>query len=377
MTPKDQAKSVGGHALLVWLPVLAIIGFIFSGYLCIGLIGLTLAVVSYPLYRTLCGFVHASGRVGPSLYRAKALAALITESAVGIAVLLGFVLPLTVLYQNRFLLASHGMGFYGLSMDWGRTQMNTLGTYLTLGGGGDLSDAAASHSTPNAALTNFWSAVSDPSSLLPFAMNTAASIAVAVIHLMVLVMMMHVGLLHGPDFWEHIVEHTPNGWVPTLQRLGQRTKKILWATYVVQSVTAFAAFLVALPVFWAILGKPNFLLAAVLCGIFQLIPFLGSGFLIFGFFAYFFFKGQETLAWECLCLALPLVAGVADLVVRPALAHSLGGISGITMLVGFVAGMEAFGWAGFVLGPLILELFVCFTAIMLYGPEYRESILTP
>jgi len=377
MPQKFQKKSLKVNALYIWLPVLGVIAIAFSRYLYSGLIGLTLAVVSYPLYRFLRAFAHGPGPFALSLSYSRILAAFVTELIVATAVLLGLVLPLRVLYHNRSMLATHGLTFYGQSMDWGRTQMSSLGSQLNVGGCVLKDVTAAAHSLPGTSLATFWQSISDPSAMLPFAMNTATCLAVAVVNLMVLGMVMHVGLLHGPDFWEHILEHTPKGWLVTLQRLGQRAKKILWATYIVQSVTAFAAFLVALPVFWIILGKPNFFLAAVLCGIFQLIPFLGSGFLILGFFVYFFLGGQQTRAWECLFVAFPMVAGVADLVVRPALAHSLGRISGITMLIGFVAGMEAFGWAGFILGPLCLELFVCFTAIMLYGPEYKEFYVYP
>jgi len=238
---------------------------------------------------------------------------------------------------------------------------------------GSKADAAAAQ-TPLAGLKQV---LFDPTSLLPLAVRTLTSLAVASVHVMVLLLIMHVSLLHGPDFWEHILEHTPPRWLVTLQRLGQRAKEVLKATYVVQGLTALAAFLTALPVFWFIVGRPNVLLAAVLCGGFQLVPFLGSGFFVLGLAAYFLLQGQDGKGWECLFVALPLVAGVADLVVRPALARSWGRISGVTMLIGFVAGMEAFGIAGFVLGPLFLELFVCFTAIMLYGPAYKESYLYP
>jgi predicted PurR-regulated permease PerM len=80
---------------------------------------------------------------------------------------------------------------------------------------------------------------------------------------------------------------------------------------------------------------------------------------------YFFVGGQTDRAWLCLVVAFPLVVGVPDLIIRPLLARSQGKINALTMMIGFMAGIEAFGPAGFVLGPLILELFVCFTGMML------------
>lgn len=371
-----RTQVPGMKALYIWLPVVGIIGLAFSGYLYSGLIGLTFAVVAYPIYRRLRGWVHGSHRRGLRMGQARNLAAFLTEFIVMAAVILGLFLPSMVLYKNRTLLVTHCLTFYGQSMDWSKAQISVLENRLSVNGliMADGKGIIGAATTP---LSGLKQVLFDPTSMLPLAVRTVTGLAVASVHLMVLLLIMHVSLLHGPDFWEHILEHTPSRWLVTLQRLGQRAKEVLKATYVVQGVTALVSFVTAIPVFWIILGPPNFFLAAVLCGLFQLIPFLGSGFFLLGLVAYFFLQGQTVRAWECLFLAFPLVAGVADLVVRPYLARSWGRISSVTMLIGFVAGMEAFGLAGFVLGPLFLELFVCFTAIMLYGPAYKESYLYP
>jgi predicted PurR-regulated permease PerM len=242
---------------------------------------------------------------------------------------------------------------------------------------GILSDGKASVAAIGTPLDGLRRALNDPDALLPFLIHTASFLAVAGVHVLVLLLIMHVSLLNGPDFWEHILEHASETWIVTLQKMGQRAREVLRATYIVHGLTAVVAFAMALPVFWFILGPPNFFLAAVLCFVFQLIPFLGSSVLVVAMVFYYFLEGQPMRAWECLFIALPLVAGVADLVVRPMLARSMGKILGVTMLIGFMAGMEAFGTAGFVLGPLVLELFVCFTAIMLYGPAYESTYLYP
>jgi predicted PurR-regulated permease PerM len=143
---------------------------------------------------------------------------------------------------------------------------------------------------------------------------------------------------------------------------------VLRSVYLNHGLTAIAAFLLAVPVFWLIIGPPYFFLAAVLVGIFQFIPLLGSSVLVAGLTAYFFIVGPCWKAWMCVFVAIPLVVGVPDLVIRPALARYHGRISPFTMLIGFLMGLEAYGLAGFVLGPLFLELFVCVTGIMLYGP---------
>ena len=353
--------------LYVWLPVVAVIALAFSGYLFSGLIGMTFAAVAFPLYRRLHQWLHSPRGLRVPVAQARALAAIATESIVLLSLVVGLVLPALVVYRNRALLVSHVLSLYGQTMDWSQAEVAALENRLVVDDT-VLSDSKAALAHLGTPLEGLRSLFNGTDSLLPFLARSATLLAVAGVHLLVMVLIMHVSLLHGPDFWEHLLEHTSDGWLVTLQQLGQRAREVLRATYLVHGLTAVVAFAIALPVFWFILGPPNFFLAAVLCFLFQLIPFLGSSILIVAMGAYYLMERQPMRGWDCLLVALPLVAGVPDLVVRPLLARVMGRMMGVTMLIGLVAGLEAFGPSGFVLGPLALELFVCFSAIMLYGP---------
>lgn len=72
-------------------------------------------------------------------------------------------------------------------------------------------------------------------------------------------------------------------------------------------------------------------------------------------------------------IAVPLIVGVPDLIVRPYLAGRYGKVHSMTMLAGFITGFEVFGALGFILGPLFLDLIVQFTKQVL-GERIRPPL---
>ena len=126
---------------------------------------------------------------------------------------------------------------------------------------------------------------------------------------------------------------------------------MLLAVCLVHGLTAMCAFLLALPVFWLVVGPKHFMLLAMLAGFFQLIPLLGSITLVGILNVYLFASGQTVAGWECLLIAVPLVVGVPDLLVRPYLSQRYGKVHGATMLAGFIIGIEVSRPAGLCAGP--------------------------
>jgi predicted PurR-regulated permease PerM len=349
--------------LNIWLVAAALVGLLFSPFLCCALVGLTLAVVLFPLHRKLAVLFERHGTKASRL-RARNLSALVTELAALLVIVFGLCIPTLILYHNRHFLADKSIALYQRSLDWGAEQKRALGDWMDLQEPDTAVDAAEV-----AGPGNLKQLVDSLPPLGPLALQTAGAAVLWSVKLLVMLLILHVSLLFGPELWGHIVGHVPGPWDKVLLRLGLRAQVVLRGVYLLHGLTAVAAFLIAVPVFWFILGPPYFFLAAVLAGLFQFIPLLGSVVLVTAMTVYFFVGGEALRGWECLCLAFPLVVGVPDLVIRPALARTQGMISPFTMLIGFTAGIGAFGPAGFVLGPLILELFVTFTRILLEGPD--------
>jgi len=350
-------------ALNIWLVAAALVALLFSPFLYCSLIGITLAVVLFPLHRALAGFFERHGS-SQARERARSLSALVTELIATVVIVVGLFVPTVILYHNRVFLANKTISLYQNSVDWSRTQKRALGDWMDL----QQPDSAA----PPAADTDQGNLKQLVDSLPPLgtlAWQTAGAAVVWSVKLLVMLLILHVSFLFGPELWGHILGHVPGPWDRVLLRLGARAQVVLRGVYLLHGFTAVSAFLIAVPVFWFILGPPYFFLAAVLAGLFQFIPLLGSVVLVTAMTAYFFVSGETARGWECLWFAFPLVVGVPDLIIRPALARSQGRISPFTMLIGFTAGIGAFGPAGFVLGPLILELFVTFTRMLLEGPD--------
>lgn len=387
---------------LLWLSVVALIGLVFSSYLHTMLIGLTLAVVLYPLYLNVLSFCkkHFGGFL--SARSLITLSANITEITALLVFVVGLLLPAMVILNNRHFLADRSMALYQEGLDWARSEKTTLSRWMDVPGWVDNEPSAApagafagtaaavpmagpartgvgavavADQDKNRGLGNLNQLMSNLPPLGGLAYNAALCIGAGIIRMLVLMMIVHVALLYGRDLWGHIEDHTPQPWRYVIDQLGLRSREVLRAVYLHHGLTAVAAFLIAIPVFWVIFGQPYFFLAAVLAGLFQFIPLLGSSVLVTGMTCYLFLAGEPGRAWLCIFLALPLVVGVPDLVIRPTLARYQGRISPFTMLIGFMVGLEVMGPAGFVLGPLVLELFVCFTAIMLYGPDFENARL--
>ena len=356
-------------ALNIWLVAAALIALLFSPFLYSALVGITLAVVLFPLHRWLAEFFERHGSRA-ARERARVLSALVTELIATVVIVVGLFVPAFILYHNRQFLADKTITLYQHTLDWGATQKRALGDWM------DLQEPSTAVDTlTETGPGNLKQLIDSLPPLGTLAWETAGCVALWMVKLLVVMLILHVSFLFGPELWGHIMGHVPPPWDRVLLRLGARVHVVLRGVYLLHGFTAVAAFLIAVPVFWFILGPPYFFLAAVLAGLFQFIPLLGSVVLVTAMTIYFFVGGQPTRGWECLLVAFPLVVGVPDLVIRPALARSQGRISPFTMLIGFTAGMGAFGPAGFVLGPLFLELFVTFTRILLEGPDPEKISL--
>jgi predicted PurR-regulated permease PerM len=133
----------------------------------------------------------------------------------------------------------------------------------------------------------------------------------------------------------------------------------LFLTAIIQGLIALAGYLVA--------GLPSPVLLGALTVIAALIPGFGTAIVWLPGALYLLFtgkiiKGTFLLLWGAIAVA------TTDNFIRPYFISGRGGIPFLTVLLGVLGGLAAFGFVGMVLGPMVLALFFAILSI------YRELL---
>jgi predicted PurR-regulated permease PerM len=164
-------------------------------------------------------------------------------------------------------------------------------------------------------------------------------------------------LLHGDELRGRIMEHLPPSMTEYVTRLSDVTVDTLYAIYVVQIAIAVLTFFIALPVFY-LLGYGNILFYSFFAAFCELIPVLGSSatFIVIG--AYAFALGDMRGVLILFFLGYFVVALLPEIWIRPVLVGRRVKIHPVIMFIGIIGGILTMGLAGFVLGPVIIVLFI-------------------
>jgi len=156
-----------------------------------------------------------------------------------------------------------------------------------------------------------------------------------------------------------------------MNKLREVMKAIIYGYIIVAIVQGtlagigYAIFGVKSPIFWAIITT-----------IAALIPFMGTALVWLPISAVIIISGITTgnsaILWKGLGLLIygTLIVGTIDNILRPKLVGEKGKISPLIVLVGALGGLKLVGFLGFIVGPLILALFI---TIMHIYVEEREK----
>jgi predicted PurR-regulated permease PerM len=374
------ATASGGFskpAFASWMLMVALSLVLYFNFAQALFLALTLAVICRPLYESLLGLLGGLGLLRRHPGIAMALASLTTQALACLLLLVCVLIPFGVLVQNRLVIFNSALSASAGAREWSRGKIQALGERLHIQEWTDFEELPAPGEAQAPSPTGSFreqpmqekvvDMLSHPAPFLRSALTTVGGWALWLGQLMFFFMAMHFMLLHGRHFWAGVLEAIPGAWRPTLAFLSQRARTVMVATCMVHGLTALSAFFLALPVFWVLVGAKHFMLLAMLAGFFQFIPLLGSATLLGMVTLYFFATGATLQGWESLLLGFPVIVGVPDLLVRPYLSERYGRVHSMTMLAGFITGIEIFGPLGFVLGPLVLDLIVQFSRQILLG----------
>jgi predicted PurR-regulated permease PerM len=182
-------------------------------------------------------------------------------------------------------------------------------------------------------------------------------------------------LLYGEKLKENVFARIPFLSVQKHNaRLSSVTFDTLHVIYVAQFAIAVLTFFISIPVFY-LLGYGNILLYSFLAAFCELIPVFGAtvAFIIIG--AYALARGDIQGLFVLFFLGYIGVAALPEIFIRPVLMGRRVRVHPAVMFVGFIGGIITMGFAGFILGPVLLVL--CITWYRIYGEEKQVPAGTP
>lgn len=120
-----------------------------------------------------------------------------------------------------------------------------------------------------------------------------------------------------------------------------------------------------------IFGVPNVALWSVLVFILALLPIVGAPMIWVPWGLYLIYLGETFNGIGLLLYSAVLVNGIEH-VIRPKLIGTVADIHPLVVLLGVVGGLVVFGFIGFILGPLVLSVFM--TVLNLYRKEFAKRL---
>jgi predicted PurR-regulated permease PerM len=149
----------------------------------------------------------------------------------------------------------------------------------------------------------------------------------------------------------NLVPLEPERRARLIQYLAEVTRAVVYG----HSLTALAAGALV-GIGFAIVHLPSPVVFAVLAALAALLPGAGTGFVLIPAVLYLAFAGRWGAA--IFLSAWTLGIGLGDNLLRPYLARQHAAVSTLTVFVGVIGGVVAFGLIGLVLGPVLLSLIV-------------------
>ncbi len=326
----------------IWVIVIGIIlaaAVVFWPLLGVSVLAASVAVVLFPLQRWL------AQRMNP-VFAATILTVVVGAGLVGAAVV-----TIAVLVQNLDYIA-----------EIARTILNAVVAPVTgplVDLPFDLTEVLAGIQAEIGALTGFLTSL-------------VGEIPMVSLELITFFLVLYLTLEQGEAVGTRLADALPGEVHRVAGRLWQMAVDVMYSIFVVHFATAFLSFLIAIPFFY-ILGYGHVLFFAVLCGIFQLVPFLGQTVILLVLGGYAIAIGDLRGLLLIVLVGYPFVAAIPDWIMRPLLMGAKARIHPVVMFIGFFGGITLLGVVGLLLGPLLLSLAVGAYGIVVEELEFRRD----
>jgi predicted PurR-regulated permease PerM len=154
-----------------------------------------------------------------------------------------------------------------------------------------------------------------------------------------------------------------------LERFKQVTDSVIFGQFIVGIAQGIIA-----GIGYFIIGIPNAMLITVLTIIVGILPVIGPAMIWIPVDIYLFLTGQADLGIMLLIYGLFVMSPI-DTLMRPILVSEKAQMNSALVLIGMVGGAYAFGFVGFLLGPLIIAALILLIEIYKDKKGNEESIL--
>jgi len=284
------------------------------------ILGMTLAVVLYPLHRRFCQRMTESKS-----------AALVT--------LIAFLVSVSLLYlMISILISGSGMvfGMFSTIVAW-------------------LDSLAPDSLLPGAAMGNALDMI--VSFLKGFLLPLLVNIPAMVFFTFLFFSSVFLFLLKGPAVAREIHDSLPGRLNESIEKISGLTVNTLHAIYIVTVEVALLTFLIALPVFYG-MGYPGYLQLSILAGISQFIPIIGP-FIVMAFIVLFeFASGDIPGVLVAIFIIYPFVLWLPGSYIRAKLMGKRVAIHSLLLMIGIIGGISVMGIPGLIFGPFFLALLI-------------------
>ncbi len=197
------------------------------------------------------------------------------------------------------------------------------------------------------------------------AVGIAGGVGRAVINLVIALLGLYYLLVSGDGMWQSIAEHLPFNH-KTTERLRNRFHTVTEATLVDIGVTAVLQGTLVGVAFY-LTGISHAALWGAIAAVASVLPVLGGSLVWVPGAIVLYADGRTGAALALTAMGVIIISNI-DNVVRPIIFRKVSNIHPLVTLVGAFAGVEYFGLAGVLLGPLALAYF--FEMLSAYQAEY-------
>lgn len=185
-------------------------------------------------------------------------------------------------------------------------------------------------------------------------------------HLLIFLMTLFYLFRDGPRLMQILKDVAPVG-EETRDRMMAEAADMIQATIMSSVVVSIVQGILGGLTFW-VLGLPSPLIWGLVLGILAFLPVIGPSLVWAPLGTYMIFNGEPVRGILLIVLGFVFVSS-SDKVLRPLLIAGRARLNELLVLVSLLGGLEAFGFIGIILGPVI----VATCAGMLKG--YREALI--